>query len=115
MVDASPITKSMTKRRKLKTKKMEMISVPGMGNAAGTAEQNFLSLRRAHQITQLPQRRCEIWKCQRRAVLLESATSTESKEVFSQLCEYDEPVAGPRGQERRRQAGFRGQRFGEQN
>lgn len=45
--------------------------------------------------------RCEIWKCQRRAVLLESATSTESKEVFSQLCEYDEPVAGPRGQERR--------------
>ena len=56
MVDASPITKSMTKRRRLKTKKMEMISVPGMGNAAGTAEQNFLSLRRAHQITQLPQR-----------------------------------------------------------
>ena len=38
-----------------------------------------------------------------------------SEEVFSQLCEYDEPVAGPRGQERRRQAGFRGQRFGEQN
>jgi len=46
--------------------------------------------------------RCEIWKCERRAALVTSATSRDtSKEVYSSLCEYDEVNTGYQGTGRR--------------
>lgn len=44
---------------------------------------------------------CEIWRCSSRAALVEAAMSYDSKDVFSELCEYDETAAGRRGTEKR--------------
>ncbi|CAJ1339117.1 unnamed protein product, partial [Effrenium voratum] len=44
---------------------------------------------------------CEIWKCGRKDALLQSATGAGDKDVFSELCEYDEPMGGRQGLERR--------------
>eukprot|EP00931_Biecheleriopsis_adriatica_P101721 TRINITY_DN76802_c0_g1_i1.p1 TRINITY_DN76802_c0_g1~~TRINITY_DN76802_c0_g1_i1.p1 ORF type:complete len:883 (+),score=137.12 TRINITY_DN76802_c0_g1_i1:35-2650(+) len=45
---------------------------------------------------------CEVWKCDSRSALLQSSTGMQkNKDVFSEFCEYDEPVGGPQGRERR--------------
>ncbi|CAK9106786.1 unnamed protein product [Durusdinium trenchii] len=45
--------------------------------------------------------RCEIWRCERRSNLVTSATSSQPKELFSELCDYDEEAAGYQGTQRR--------------
>jgi len=44
---------------------------------------------------------CELWSCPSRADLLISASGDRNSEVYSELCEYQEPVAGKRGQKPR--------------
>jgi len=46
---------------------------------------------------------CELWQCPSRAALLASSTSQADRggEVFSELCDYEEPVAGVNGADAR--------------